>query len=536
MAGQDANSAERKAAVRSVGDGARGVASRVRRGVRDAWPEGRAGQVLLALLVVGVGLRIIAIVSWWPVTTTLGDGYELHTSNPFDSQLHPAGYSSILAVIGLVTRQLAATVLLQHLTGIAAALLLWAATRRITGSEWAALFPAAIVLLDPDFIFFEHSIMSESWFVLLISSGLYAAVRALDQPQPYWGWPLAAGAVLALAVTLRNAALLMIPVVILAMLLRRPRSSGSRALSAGAALGVLTGSLAILLAFGIANATFGDRFGLGASPGWYLYSRAAQFADCSKFTPPDGTEVLCQSEPPADRPGTRFYLFSPFSPAVAHFGPLGSHDDLLRQWARRAILAQPGDFLTTFWDNLRGYWVPSLSPEPSMLFADPWVLENGLDPQLAFTNGFDDGLYRPVPPAERGGHPGFPINVVLPEIEQTYTGSLETFYDNFRAHMHRPGLRFLRAWQRVIRFGATALSVATILTLLGLGFGTRRTRLGVLLFGVGGLTLLIAPSLTANFWARYTVPMAGPLVAASAIAIIGIVRARPWRRTGGAPT
>ena len=96
-----------------------------------------------------------------------------------------------MAVIGLVTRQVAATVLLQHLSGIASALLLWAATRRITGSEWAALFPAAIVLLDPDFIFFEHSIMSESWFVLLISAGLYAAVRSLDQPKPYWGWPLA---------------------------------------------------------------------------------------------------------------------------------------------------------------------------------------------------------------------------------------------------------------------------------------------------------------------------------------------------------
>jgi hypothetical protein len=509
---------------------------RAQRAVRDSWPEGRAGKVLIALLVVGTALRILAIVSWWPVTTTLGDGYELHTSNPFDSKLHPAGYSSIMAVIGLVTRQVAATVLLQHLSGIASALLLWAATRRVTGSEWAALFPAGIVLLDPDFIFFEHSIMSESWFVLLISGGLYASVRSLDQPQPYWRWPLAAGVVLSLAVTIRTAALLMIPVVILAMLLRRPRSSGSRAVSAGAALGVLTGSLAILLAFGIANATFGDRFGLGASPGWYLYSRAAQFADCSKFTPPDGTEVLCQSQPPAERGGTRFYLFSPFSPARMHFGQIGSHDDLLRQWARRAILAQPGDYLTTFWDNLRGYWVPSLSPEPSMLSGDPWVLENGLDPQLAFTNGFDEGLYEQAPASQDGAHRPLPLNVALPLVNETFSRSLENFYDDFAAQMRRPGLRFLRGWQRIVRFGATALSIATILTLLGLAFGTRRTRLGVLLFGVGGLSLLIAPSLTANFWARYTVPMAGPLVAAAAIAIVGIVRARPWHRPGRAPT
>jgi hypothetical protein len=510
------------------------AARRARGSVRESWPEGRAGKVLLGLLVLGVALRIIAIVSWWPVTTTLGDGYELHTSNPFDSKLHPAGYSSIMAVIGLVTRQVAATVLLQHLSGIASALLLWAATRRITGSEWAALFPAGIVLLDPDFIFLEHSIMSESWFVLLIAAGLYAAVRSLDQPQPYWGWPLAAGAVLSLAVTIRTAALLMIPVVMLAILLRRPRSSGSRAISLGGALGVLTGSLAVLLIFGLANANWGDRFGLGASPGWYLYSRAAQFADCSKFTPPDGTEALCQSEPPSDRPGTRFYLFSPFSPAQIHFGPLGSHDGQLRQWARRAILAQPGDFLTTFWENLRGYWIPSLAPKPSTLPGDPWVLENGLDPQQAFTNGFDDGLYEPSPATAT--HQPLPVDVALPIVEETYTRSLENFYDDFSAHMRRPGLRFLRGWQQVVRFGATALFIATILTLLGLGIGTRRTRLGVLLFGVGGLTLIVAPALTANFWARYTVPMAGPLVAAAAIAVVGIVRAHPWRRAGRAPT
>ena len=490
----------------------------------------RPNQVLYALLLVGVVLRIIAIVSWWPVTTTLGDAYELHTSNPFDDQLHPAGYSAGLAVIGLVTREVAVPVLLQHLSGIASALLLWAATRRITGSEWAALFPAAIVLLDPDVIFFEHSIMSESSFLLLISAGLYAAVRSLDEPRPWWKWPLAAGGLIALAVTVRTEALLMIPVAILAMLLRAPRSPGTRGVSGRAALGVLAGSLAVLLIFASANAIFGNRFGLGASPGWYLYSRAAQFADCARFTPPAGTQVLCQTEPPSERPGTRFYLFSQSSPAQIHFGPLGAHDDRLRSWARAAILAQPGDYLTTVWDNLRGYWVPSLAPEPSWLAGES-QLDNGLDPQLAFTNGFDTSLY-PDP----GVTSSRPVSDALSPAQRLYVASLESFYDDFAVHMHHPGLRFLRAWQRVVRFGATALSIATILTLLGLAIGTRRTRLGVLLLGVGGLSLIVAPALTANFWARYTVPMAGPLVAAGAVAVIGFLRARPWRRSGAAPT
>lgn len=57
--------------------------------IRAAWPEGAPGYVLLALLGVGIALRLIAALSWWPVTTTLDDGYENYTSNPFANPLHP---------------------------------------------------------------------------------------------------------------------------------------------------------------------------------------------------------------------------------------------------------------------------------------------------------------------------------------------------------------------------------------------------------------------------------------------------------------
>ena len=82
----------------------------------------------------------------------------------------------------------------------------------------------------------------------------------------------------------------------------------------------------------------------------------------------------------------------------------------------------------------------------------------------------------------------------------------------------------------ILRFGATALFVTTLLTLLGLLIGTRRSRLGVLVLGAGGLSLLIAPALTGTYSGRYTVPMAGPLVGAAAIALTeGLRRCR--RRT-----
>lgn len=503
--------------------------------MRDAWPPGAPGYALLGLLLAGTALRLVAIISWWPVTTTLGDSYELYTSNPFENPLHPAGYSAIIAAIGLLTREIAAPIFLQHLSGIASALLLWAATRRITGSAWAGLLPAAVVLLDPDFIFLEHSIMSECWFVLAISAGLYAAVRALDEPEPYWRWPLLTGVALSLAVTIRMAALLLIPVAVIALLVCRPWSSKSRTACLRSALAVVGASAVILLVFATANATLGERFGLGASPGWYLYARAAQFAECSKFTPPAGTRVLCDDRPASERPGTRYFAFDPKAPAPHYFGPFGNHDDLLGEWAKRAILAQPGDYLHNVWEYLRGYWLPDLRPQDSTISSDLLEIDQGLDPQLGFTNGFyDSGLYhaaagRPAAVGRRG----------LAFAQAAYQHVLETFYNDFTAHTNRDGLEFLRGWQRVVRFGAIALSITTVLVLLGIGIGTRRSRVGVLLFGIGGLTLIVAPALTANFWGRYTVPMAGPLMAAAAITLVGLsrsLRARRLRRvstTGG---
>ena len=476
---------------------------------RASWPSGGPGYALLGLLIAGAAMRLTAIFSWWPVTTTLDDGYELFASKPFENDLHPGGYSLIIGAVGLVTHEVAAPVLLQHLSGIASALLLWAATRRVTGSEWAGFLPAAVVLLGPDYIFLEHSIMSETWIVLGLSAGLYAAVRAFEEPTPWWRWPLLTGLALALATTIRTAALFLIPVAAVALLLW-PRSTDRSRAHWGASGAMIGAAAVILLAFATANATLGERFGLGASPGWYLYARAAQFADCNRFTPPAGTQALCEQRPEGERPGPRYYITDPSAPGPRNFGPFGEHDDLLGKWARRAIVAQPGDYAGNVWEYFRGYWVPGSRPDRPDSGGE-------LDPQLAFTNGLpDSGDYTPSQ---------------VPTIELAFERSLETFYNDFTVHEYRPGLEFLRGWQRVVRFGAIALSIATILALLGLAVGTRRSRVAVLLFGVGGLSLIIAPAFTANYYGRYTIPMAGPLAAAAAISILALWRA--YRRKDG---
>ena len=236
---------------------------------------GPASGALLALIVLGFALRIVTELSWWPTATNLADSgiyAKFAESNPFADPQHPAGYALILASIGAVTREVAVPIVLQHLTGIASALLLYGATRRITGSVWAGLLPAAIVLLNPDEVLLEHAIMAESWAILAASAGLYAAVRAIDEPRPLWRLPLGAGLLLALAVTIRTAGLAMLAVVRPALRWPPPREERawrSRALG-DAARGGGKGAAVVLVSFALANAAFGPRFGIGPSPGWHL--------------------------------------------------------------------------------------------------------------------------------------------------------------------------------------------------------------------------------------------------------------------------
>lgn len=470
----------------------RGIVDRA----RASWPTGAAGRTLLALVVLGAALRVLTIVSWWP-TTILEDSYQnFARTNPFTDPLHPAGYGLILAALGKLTHQIAVPVLLQHVSGIISALLVGAATRRITRSAWAGLVPAAVMLLDGDQLYLEHSIMSESWVILATSVGLYAAVRTIDQPESWRPWPLITGAALAIAVTIRSADLPIIAAVLVALVVAHPTMAARWRMGWRAPAAVAGVAVTMLLAFAAANAGFGARFGIAPSPGWYLYGRVAQFADCSRFTPPPGTAALCQKTPVAERESPYYYMFVAQAPALRLFGTFGKHDGLIGAWARRALIAQFGDFLSTAWTYLRSYYVPSSMPsrlKPS----------TGLDPQLDFTN--------------RG-------NIFY---DAAALEALQSFFGRFTVHRIGWGLRVLRSWQIVIRFGATALFATTVLTLIGLLIGTRRSRAGVVLFGVGGLSLLVAPVLTGTYSGRYTVPMAGLLTASAAITITELWRAYP---------
>lgn len=471
------------------------------------WARTRAASpaywLLAVLLVIGVAVRIVAFTAWWPASTTLADAipYSVYAAtDPLGDPQHPVGYPALLALIGVFTRDVAVTIVIQHIAGIAAALVLFAAVRRMTGSPWPALAPAAVVLLNADVVFLEHTIMSEGPFLAALAVAAYAGVRAIESPDPWWQWPLGAGALIVLAALIRSTALFLLPVALLAIFLAQPPPWRRRwrAPVAMAAAGAV-----LLLAYASTNLAANGRFEVAPTQGWHLYGRVASFADCNQFTPPKGTKQLCESNDPETRPGADFYLYVAESPALRAYGaqPWKEHDDEMGQWARKAVLHQPKTYAQTVWRDVRTYFVPSTR------VARPWA-GGDLDSELDWTVWYP-GSAKTV----RDIHAG-----------------MRAFFDPFRATRHTASLELLHDYQRVLRFGATSLTITALLTLLGLLVGSRRSRIGVLLFGVGGLAMLAGPALSVYAIGRYSVPVAPFFAAGAAITVWTLWRMEAARR------
>lgn len=486
-------------------------------GLGADWRASSSTGALVGLAVAGIALRAVAMASWWPVSLETVDSwpYAHYAANDLlGSPQHPPGYSVLLAGLGLITRSVPVFVILQQLAGIASALVLFAAVRRMAGSAWVALVPAVVVLLGADQIYLEHAIMSESPFLLLVAVSLYAAVKALDDGGATIPWAVAAGTALGMASLVRSAGTFMILTLVVALAVgRSSRLSPGQALAAGAATVIVLGAGAG------AHAIVKDRLVVAPSPGWHLYSHAAQYADCGRFEPPAGTARLCERQPPEARPGSDHYLWNLGSPGHRVFGAadrplatidstsagvllhdgLGQHDDELGAFARAAILAQPLAYARTVARDLLRYWVPDARRGVPGVGAD-------LSPSLDFARAS------------------------TPETTATTKRGMRSFFAPFEVVRRPWGIGFLHDYQRVFRFGATLLSISTLLILAGLLAGPSRARIGILLFGGSGFLLLVPPVVAGTYSGRYTVPAAGLIVAGASIAAQALSVVRSQRR------
>ena len=218
----------------------------------------------------------------------------------------PAGYPMLLQLLHAISNRLWVTIAFQHLLGVSIGAFLFLALRRLGIARWIACLPAAVPLLSGDQLYQEHTVMSDFFFTVLATAGVCVAIRGLI-PTLQLKW-LAAGSVLIGAAGLtRNIGFALLPIlgVCSAVWFRQSLRHIYLALTAA----TLPALLVLGCYWGAFLLTHGRYLGLSDMRGWNLYARAAPFADCGKFTPPAGTEILCEQRPPSERPGPFGYVW-----------------------------------------------------------------------------------------------------------------------------------------------------------------------------------------------------------------------------------
>jgi hypothetical protein len=286
----------------------------------------------------------------------------------FDDWWMPAGYPFALQLLRAITNQVALITILQHLAGLGIGLIGYALARRVNAPRLAAIAVALPAFLSGDLIFIEHSLATETLFTLLMTGGFLAATIGLARRS--MGAFVLASCLLGASCLVRNIGQIVLPAVAAGILISWWRSP---ALLARALLATLLPAVAILVTYVAAAKLAHGYAGLTDMGGWNIYGRVATFADCSRFEPPKGSEGLCETLPASERPGTFYYGNSPKAPAGKFDLPnalFGFYrldprkNELVRQFAVRAITHQPLDYARAVAFDAARYVAPSIDRRP----------------------------------------------------------------------------------------------------------------------------------------------------------------------------
>jgi hypothetical protein len=463
-------------------------------------PSTRVGRVtfvcLLLILLAGAVLRLLFLLAWRPAFLGYPDTasyINLARASLWADPTREVGYPLFLRLMHGISGHLTFTIATQHLFGLASAAILFCTVRRARGPVWLGLLPAFLVALNGAEVFLEHSTLTESLFILVLSIGLYCAARATDARRPLWA--ALVGIAFGVATTIRVSALPLIGVMLVWLLLWSAEGWRRRL---AAVLSAALGLTAVLLPYAIVQNDKTGYFGIATRAGaWNLYGRVAPFADCHKFTPPSGTAVLCESTPPEQRTASvEDYLYDPSrSPADRAFGNGGgpffatqAADRKIAAFTRTVILHQPLDYLGAVFEGVVAY-----------------IAHERIEFRTHDEIGPEYELF---------------YHHVLFDAQQMEIARQQSlpWYDGANGYKRDTSLMsFLWSYEEHSRVRGALMAALMVLTFFALGAprGTPR-RIGILMFGMAWIALITPPA--THWWdARLAIPPIGPLGCAAAI-------------------
>lgn len=461
-------------------------------------------------------MRVITMVAFQPALLFHADAYGyLRIADHLQPSPYRPSFYPILLRLAYPFQSLVPVVVAQHLAGVLMAIVLYALLRRLGVGRMGGALGTAPLLLDAYQLNIEHYILSETLFQSLVVIA-FALLVASKRP-PYPGMAVA-GLLLGLAgITRAIGAALIVPVVVYLLWKR----VGFRRLAV-----CLIAFLIPLIAYATwFHATWGE-FALTSRGPLILFGRVSPFANCDNPALPDYQRNLCDERPPSERPGTEFYVWRPnnvLSPLLDFEPPPGRERyEVLGEFARRIILAQPLDYARVVGGDLLHYFGPTRWEEPRDAEMKPWE----------FTESFDFGSTDPEVLAEQRTVADNP-----PAVIRRYAGGPEPTglfgnHDPPELEIDGRWARFLDRYQDFVFTPGTVLALSVLLGVIGMVLRpgrSRSVRPECFLFTSTGFALLLAPAATAVFDYRYLIP-ALPLLSTAGVLGAHAIRQRAAQR------
>jgi hypothetical protein len=327
------------------------------------------GLALAAAIVV----RVLVMLAFRPIMWFGGDSASYLATGlqliPDPSRV--GGYGFFLALLRPL-HSFAVVAAVQHVMGLAIGVIIYRLGCRYGLPAWAATLATVPVFFDAYELQLEADAVPDIAFGLMVLGALYLLLRTPGERRP----ARIGGAAFLIGVTaiIWPVGLALLAVLVIALVIRR---AGVLAVAAA----ILAGAVPVA-GYAAWFDVHEHQFALTRSEGVYLWSRTMSFANCAVIKPPADERFLC---PPAGaRMAASLYIWDGDSPLLRLPGGRFSArtNALTRDFALRAIVAQPGGYLTAVGHDvaLSFYWDRPVHPDAAIVdryqFADAttaWV-------------------------------------------------------------------------------------------------------------------------------------------------------------------
>jgi hypothetical protein len=436
------------------------------------------------LLAAGLLLRAASALAYRPALVYVDTLKYLYGASP---AADPLGYRAVLLAVG----SLSAVALLQHLLGVAMAILIYAVLLRRGAARWLAALAAAPVLLDAYQLQMEQMIMPDVWFEALTVVGL---VVLLWRPALTVPFAIAAGLILGTSAT----------VAALGEVLIAPALAYVLAAAAGWRRAIEL-SVALCAAFalpilGYCSVSYAETGHFWLARGQSDSGRLAGAADCATLKLPADVRPLCPT-PSEQAHGPDWLEHSAKSPLQQAPIPRGANRAALIGVLDSAVEHQQPDRVAA-----------AIARDSVRLFA---LTRDPVESVTPISRWQFQATYPTDPPWVNLGRG----NVIVVGVQtQAFTPfsfhRLNPAYGG-RAQVDRPVAAFLHSYQ--LSGGYTPGPLLALFTLMGVagsamallrrdrGFRGRGLALACLLFTATAWVVLLVPDVLEYSW-RYQLP------------------------------